>query len=641
MKYKIEWWKMILWPFLLLAFFLLIYFTILIENRISNFKKIAFLSQEVAIEWNSLDVISNDLLLKHHNNPYGDRTQFFEDLVNNWQQRRYLLDDKLSELSNKIDSLELDPEISIITNKTIKLWTHTEAVFLRIDLILEEIIDSGFAEKLTRGSLIEEFYKLRLLKKIEPQELFLGVKLISSIKILDDASNTFGDFLSELVLDINQLIDKEAEHFNILASVLLLMTILFLITGFSWKKKISRYTNEKIRLEEISARSTFLELFINGISDKRKLKILLKNLGFNPDESYYFFTLTTGKYNEILRTLGRGEFNENLLKTETKVKEIGKLKQWHISGYNVEQSIFFVLQPIVKEDSFVTFAEEIFREVNNNKHIFFYGAASISSYSGETPDKALSLIRKLLEERYRLKKPDIIWLEDLPEVPEEAFILSVDKEYRLCEKLKLSKIDEAELLFDEIIEEVIPYGYRVYKAVILRLIVTLSNFLEDLFDFGDEQNNTDVLTLILELEGLDTSEEVNTRFKEIFQLIIITLNRQRSSSQSRIIDQVRGIIKNEYMNFNLSADFISDKLEFSTGYLMKVFRNVSSHSIQKEINQFRLNKAEELIINSNKPIAQVALESGFLNSNYFFTLFKKYFGKTPREYKKSKPDIKQ
>ncbi|MGL1892867.1 MAG: AraC family transcriptional regulator [Spirochaetaceae bacterium] len=634
MIYKMKWWNFILLPLLLSIFFILISFTVLSEFRNSRLKNVLLLSQEVVTEWNAMDVATIDLLLKHQNNPYGDRTELFKKLVFDWKEKRVSLNKQLNELSIQIGTLELNPDISIITEKTISLWTLTDDVFSDIDSILKEIIDIGFAEKLVRGSLIEEFYKLRLLKRIKPEELQLGVKLISSIKILDDAGETFDSFLNELIQHLKKMIEIETRRFNFVFIVDLVVIIIFIIIGLSWKRKIVRYTQEKKRLEEVTERSTFRELFIKGVTDTGRQKKLLTNLGFDPNKKFYFLALTIAKHSETLRSLGRLKFNEAVLSAETIIKKSGKSKDWVISGYNVDQNILFVLQSTNKSPNFIEFSEEVIREAYNNTDLLFYAAASNTEYSGESPDTALSLIRKLLEERYRLKEPGITWLEQLPEVPEVAFIFPVDKEARLCEKLKLCKQDEAELLFNEIMEDVIPYGYRVYKAVILRLIVTLSNLLEDLFDLRSEENNTDVLTLIFELEGLDTAEEIGARFKEVFQLIIISLNKQRSGSQSRIIDQVRSIIQKEYMNLNLSADFIADQLGFSTGYLMKVFRSVSSHSIQKEINQFRLNKATEIIINSDKPMAQVALESGFLNSNYFFTLFKKYFGKTPGEYKK-------
>ena len=49
--------------------------------------------------------------------------------------------------------------------------------------------------------------------------------------------------------------------------------------------------------------------------------------------------------------------------------------------------------------------------------------------------------------------------------------------------------------------------------------------------------------------------------------------------------------------------------------------------------KIKLNHASELLkSNRSLRISEVAYEAGFNNPKYFSTLFKKHFGKTPKEY---------
>lgn len=53
------------------------------------------------------------------------------------------------------------------------------------------------------------------------------------------------------------------------------------------------------------------------------------------------------------------------------------------------------------------------------------------------------------------------------------------------------------------------------------------------------------------------------------------------------------------------------------------------------LNKFRVEKAARYLKESDYTITEIALKVGFEDSNYFSKIFKKYMGKTPREYKQT------
>ena len=55
------------------------------------------------------------------------------------------------------------------------------------------------------------------------------------------------------------------------------------------------------------------------------------------------------------------------------------------------------------------------------------------------------------------------------------------------------------------------------------------------------------------------------------------------------------------------------------------------------LNYVRLKHAQTALLTTNSSITDIALEYGFNDSNYFKDLFKKVYGKSPREYRKN-PD---
>ncbi len=49
--------------------------------------------------------------------------------------------------------------------------------------------------------------------------------------------------------------------------------------------------------------------------------------------------------------------------------------------------------------------------------------------------------------------------------------------------------------------------------------------------------------------------------------------------------------------------------------------------------------AKELLTNSSKTIKEIAFELGFENKDYFFTVFKKVTGTTPKSYRQFSREI--
>ncbi|QBG48804.1 AraC family transcriptional regulator [Verrucomicrobia bacterium S94] len=63
-------------------------------------------------------------------------------------------------------------------------------------------------------------------------------------------------------------------------------------------------------------------------------------------------------------------------------------------------------------------------------------------------------------------------------------------------------------------------------------------------------------------------------------------------------------------------------------------RQLTNLTPQQYLNQLRLDAAAQLL-KTDKSVTDIAMECGFSTSQYFATAFKKQYGKTPREFRKS------
>lgn len=91
-----------------------------------------------------------------------------------------------------------------------------------------------------------------------------------------------------------------------------------------------------------------------------------------------------------------------------------------------------------------------------------------------------------------------------------------------------------------------------------------------------------------------------------------------------------------YKNFQkpLTLDEVSSIASLSPTYFSKKFKATTGMGFKEYLNYVRLKHAQAALLTTNNTITDIALEYGFNDSNYFKDLFKKVYGKSPREFRK-------
>lgn len=68
-------------------------------------------------------------------------------------------------------------------------------------------------------------------------------------------------------------------------------------------------------------------------------------------------------------------------------------------------------------------------------------------------------------------------------------------------------------------------------------------------------------------------------------------------------------------------------------HIQNIFKAATGSSISAYLRRLRLNKATEFLAQTDVPISEIAERTGFGNSNYFYTVFKRHYAVTPSEYR--------
>ena len=94
-----------------------------------------------------------------------------------------------------------------------------------------------------------------------------------------------------------------------------------------------------------------------------------------------------------------------------------------------------------------------------------------------------------------------------------------------------------------------------------------------------------------------------------------------------------------YISANLSDDLslstVSEALNINPSYLSTLFKGEMGATLTDYVNKERIKLSKKLLKTTNLQIQTIAAQCGFLDLHYFYRVFKKYTGTSPKEYKKS------
>lgn len=86
---------------------------------------------------------------------------------------------------------------------------------------------------------------------------------------------------------------------------------------------------------------------------------------------------------------------------------------------------------------------------------------------------------------------------------------------------------------------------------------------------------------------------------------------------------------------DITLSFMANQFAFSKEYFSTVFKTSTGFGFNEYLNQMRVTKAIDFLVDTDMPITEISLCCGFNDSNYFAAVFKKIIGLTPLKYRKA------
>ncbi|MGN0333737.1 MAG: AraC family transcriptional regulator [Lachnospiraceae bacterium] len=123
-----------------------------------------------------------------------------------------------------------------------------------------------------------------------------------------------------------------------------------------------------------------------------------------------------------------------------------------------------------------------------------------------------------------------------------------------------------------------------------------------------------------------------------FQLIKLTKDQITQTPQSSDMDYSRIHVMLSYIHEHYSDDIsledIAETSSISISECCRCFQRCLKQSPIDYLIDYRIHQAANLLLDTNKSISEICMETGFNNTSYFSNKFKKIVGTSPRDYRK-------
>lgn len=221
---------------------------------------------------------------------------------------------------------------------------------------------------------------------------------------------------------------------------------------------------------------------------------------------------------------------------------------------------------------------------------------------------------------YNLIQKGCIWIE-LNNHLEEIYY-NTNEELPLLSKVSQDNTleDKINMILDFFNATPIPPNHIRYFTLLL---------LSDARSYYDIKQPESYQQEVDRIRNITNINEIKTLFKSLEREISQLLDeRSYNDLTHRVIDKIR-----EGYSEDLRLKEVADDLFVNVMYLGQTFKRDTNQTFSQYLNEYRMKKAEELLLKSNRSVNEIAQAVGYSSSGYFYKNFRDAYGITPKDFR--------
>ncbi|MEK5036849.1 helix-turn-helix domain-containing protein [Sporosarcina sp. FSL K6-3457] len=212
------------------------------------------------------------------------------------------------------------------------------------------------------------------------------------------------------------------------------------------------------------------------------------------------------------------------------------------------------------------------------------------------------------------------------------------KEKKLLQHLFLLEGEEAHQVVQEIIESMQEHIEEDKFTMIKYYLITLSSImarnLESDYDNSSKAFTFNVSCFMLIDSKLNDRNAIEVADEIIEFYMHVLMKKKRPALLHNTVNNVILHI-DKRIESALTVEEIAKQFNISASHLSRIFREHTGSTLVEYINIRKVEESQYHLRFSDKKIAEISDKFFFCNQSYFTRIFKKYTGRTPREFRSS------
>ncbi|MFW6133936.1 MAG: helix-turn-helix domain-containing protein, partial [Planctomycetota bacterium] len=177
-----------------------------------------------------------------------------------------------------------------------------------------------------------------------------------------------------------------------------------------------------------------------------------------------------------------------------------------------------------------------------------------------------------------------------------------------------------------------PAPLEVVKSFFVELVVMMCRTAVEAGNAPEELFGPDYVRLA-RVARARTEQDLSAWLRETLEGIMDAIGRAEAPPASQVITAALQHMR-RHLDEPLSRDDVARAAHVSGPHFSRVFHRQTGRTFTQVLSRMRLDRAAWLLARTDKPIAAVALESGFADQSHFTKVFRRRFHETPRSYRR-------
>lgn len=283
------------------------------------------------------------------------------------------------------------------------------------------------------------------------------------------------------------------------------------------------------------------------------------------------------------------------------------------------------------------FCKKVNNALKNYLNVSMSFGISQPFYCFEKIKEEYTKAQTALDHRFYSGKESIIFYSGINDFQDKVISFKSEKEKLLSGSLERLDADGAKGVIDRFISDLYslrsyaPSKVRMAAVEILHCLTRTARIYNVEFESIISSRDVHPVDALMNAE---TILDIRNWFDEFVDRLVKYISQTRSNTERSEITLVKHYIA-DHIQENITLDKAAKLSNISKCYFSSIFKKQVGESFTDYVNKVKMEKAKELLLESDLRTYEVAERVGISDESYFSKLFKKYIGITPSEIKKS------